>query len=107
MGSSRLPRCLQPVETGPGVYLRCTSSSGSATRKWTKCTGVSPLLSQNQSRHPTSSLLGKRGQAMGVGIQGDADVGVSQAFTYHLGMDSGRESEGGVGMPEIMEPDSG
>jgi hypothetical protein len=47
----------------------------------------SGLLGNHKSRHPTSRFFGKSGQAMGVGVKGDADVRVPQTFRDHLGME--------------------
>jgi len=66
-----------------------------------------PLIGQDQGRYPGGGILGKGGQAVAVAIQGDADVRMTQAFGDHLGMHPGDQSQGGVGVPEIMQANPG
>ena len=44
---------------------------------------------------------------MTVGVEGEADLRVPQALHDHAGMDSPGQEHGGVGVPEVMEPDAG
>jgi len=50
-------------------------------------------------------LLQARGY-VGIGVQGDAHVGVAQAFAHDLGVNVGLKHEGGVSVPEIVEMDA-
>ena len=60
-------------------------------------------FAHHQRRHPTSRFFGECRQAMGVGVKGDADVGVTEALAYDLGMNPGAKSQGGMGVPEVMK----
>ena len=42
---------------------------------------------------------------MGVGVEGDVDVGMSQTFLHHLGADAGLDQQGSVGVTKIVETD--
>ena len=61
-------------------------------------------LAHHQRRHPTGRFFREGRQAVGVGIKGNADVGVPQSFAYDLGMNPGAKSQGGMGVPEVMKP---
>jgi hypothetical protein len=65
------------------------------------------LLRDEESRHPTGGFFGQGGQAVGVAVQGDADVGVPQTLGDDLGMHSRPEGQGGVRVPEVMQTDPG
>ena len=78
----------------------CVPVSTFGVRRWA-------LLRDEESRHPAGSFFGKSGQAVGVAVQGDADIGMAQAFGDDLGMHSRPEGQGGVGVPKVMEADAG
>jgi hypothetical protein len=93
--------------------------TGRPPRKCTKWTGVGApdlstfgfrtwaLFRDEESRHPTGGFFGQGGQAVGVAVQGDADVGVPQTLGDDLGMHSRPEGQGGVRVPEVMQTDPG
>ena len=90
-------------------YLKVGRSSGPAPVGFTRLLSLCAFgdrawasVRDDESRHPAGRFFGKGRQAVRIAVQGDADVGVAQAFTYDLGMDPRPQSEGGVGMPEIM-----
>jgi len=42
-----------------------------------------------------------------VNIHGEGDAGVPQPLADYLGIDPGDEQQGGVGVPQVMEADTG
>jgi hypothetical protein len=44
---------------------------------------------------------------VGVGVEGEGDVGVAESFGDDLWVDAGRKCQAGVGVPEVVEADAG
>ena len=65
---------------------------------------LSPGLGRHhQGGNPAGGFFGKDGQAVGVGIQGDRDVRMPQAFGDDLGMDPGGPGRAGkAGAPPFV-----
>ena len=66
-----------------------------------------PSYRHHQRRHPGGGFLRKGGQTVAVAIKGDGDARVPEPLADHLRMNAGREGQGGIGVPKIMEPDAG
>ena len=62
-------------------------------------------MGQNQTRDPGSGFLLERWNGVAVDVQGEGDCGVAETLAHDLGVDVGREGQGGVGMPQIMQAD--
>ncbi|MFC1977066.1 hypothetical protein ACFLWS_02210 [Chloroflexota bacterium] len=65
---------------------------------------VTPL---DKAIEPLHGFLLEPGYDMRVGIQGEGDTGMPQPLTDHLGINSGNEQYGGVGVSQIVKSDMG
>ena len=50
-------------------------------------------------------FLLERWHGMAVGVQGDGDVRVAESLLHHLRVDTGRQCQSRVGVPEIVQTD--
>ena len=67
------------------------------------CKRLANLGAEEQCRHPTGGLFLEGGDDVAVGVEGDPDVAVAEAFAYDLGMHVRLERERGVGVTQIVE----
>ena len=64
-----------------------------------------PLEIEYKGGDLVGGLFLHRWNGMRIGVERDADVGVSEPFGDHLGMDSRPESESRMGVAQIMKAD--
>ena len=60
------------------------------------------LLPHDQSSNSGRGLFGESGYGMGVDVESNGDGGMAQPIGDHLGMNTGRQSQGGMGMTKIV-----
>src|SRR5829696_6347217 len=71
--------------------------------------GSGPLLraGEDEFGDGRGRVLVHAGDDMAVGLEGEGDAGMAQAFADHLGRDSGLEGCGGVAVAHVMQADPG
>src|SRR4051812_8172066 len=63
--------------------------------------------SEDQGCHLSGGVFLDRRQYVGVRVEGDADVGMSEALADDLRLDAGGEGSGGVAVAKVVEANAG